>query len=513
MQKKTYTKRKKKSAPRRKAKTAKSEKKIHQLKVCFAASECVPFVKTGGLADVCGALPIELAKLGCEVKVFVPLYGSIKTIDHGLSYSSDLTDMAAQIGDLTVPFHTWHKKDLSGVEFHFVDCPHYFHRDKIYTSDPDEDERFFLFQNAVITIMQHYNWSPDILHCNDWQTALLPVFIKEKFAWDSLFQHTGCVLSIHNIKHQGRSSENSIYKAGLKYDNYYPTGPLEYHDSFSTLKAGIFFSETITTVSPTYAQELLTEEYGEGFDGILRSRQDHLVGILNGIDNVAWNPATDILIPQNYTFKTFEKKRKNRQALLEFAHLPYDENAPVIGLIARLDEQKGIDLLTPVFNELLDLPVQFVVLGSGEKKYEDFFSWASHNFRKNAYAYIGFNNELAHLITAGSDMYLMPSRFEPCGLNQMYSLNYGTVPIVRKTGGLADTVRDFHEFDSQGNGFSFHDYTPYALGTSVQRAVELFHKKETWMQIVERGMTENFSWQASARKYLQVYERAKEMRG
>lgn len=506
IQKKTTSKKAPKTVQKAKPKQSPA------LKICFATSECVPFVKTGGLADVSGALPKELTKLGCEVKVFLPLYGSIQTIEHGLEYSSDLANIPVQIGDRTIPFHAWYKKDESGVEYHFVDCPNYFHRSKVYTSDSDEDERFFLFQNAVMAIMQHYHWSPDILHCNDWQTSLLPIYLKEKYSWDSLFQHTGSVLSIHNIKHQGRSSEKSIYRAGLKYDNYYPGGPLEYHKSFSTLKAGILYSEMITTVSPTYAKELLTPEYGEGFDGILRLRQDNLVGILNGIDNVAWNPANDKLIPQNYTLESFEKKRKNRQALLEFAHLPYDENVPVIGLVARLDEQKGIDLLTPVFNELIGLPVQFVVLGTGEKKYEDYFRWASHTYRNNVFAYIGFNNELAHLITAGSDMYVMPSRFEPCGLNQMYSLNYGTVPIVRKTGGLADTVKDYDEFNSQGNGFSFQDYTPFALGTSVQRAHEIFRQKDIWKQLVERGMAEDFSWEASAKKYLQVYYRAKEMR-
>ena len=266
-------------------------------------------------------------------------------------------------------------------------------------------------------------------------------------------------------------------------------------------------------MSPTYAQELLTPEYGEGFDGVLRSRQDHLVGILNGIDPQAWSPQTDTLIPQQYTFETFEQKKANRRALLEHAHLPYDDNVPVIGMVARLDEQKGIDLLTPVLNELLNLPVQFVVLGTGEHKYEDFFRWASHNYRDKVYAYIGFSNELAHLITAGSDMYLMPSRYEPCGLNQMYSLNYGTVPIVRKTGGLADTVMDYHEFDGQGNGFSFQDYTSYALGTSVQRAVSLYHNKGEWMRIVGRGMKADFSWRHSAGQYVQAYKRAQAMRG
>ncbi len=483
------------------------------MRIAFATSECVPFVKTGGLADVSGALPKALAAEGCEVKVFLPLYGSISTLSHGLNFAHELHGVPAQIGGETVYYQVWYKKDDSGVEFYFIDCPQYYHRSEIYTNDPDEDKRYLLLQNAVLQILQRFNWAPDILHCNDWQTALLPVYLKEKYSWDSLFWKTASVLSIHNLGYQGLFSKEAIYHAGLYNDKYYPGGPYEFHNTFSFLKAGMLYADVLTTVSETYAREIQTPTYGERLDGVLAVRRDDLYGILNGIDPNDWNPRVDKFIPQQYDLETFADKIKNKQALLEQVGLPFDENVPTIGMITRLTVQKGLEILSHALSDLMQMPLQLVILGSGEKKYENFVRWAAGTYPGKVSAYLGFNNALAHLITAGCDMYLMPSRYEPCGLNQMYSLNYGTVPIVRKTGGLADTVKDYHEFDQQSNGFSFLDFTPYALYTSVYRAVELFHQKDVWMEIVKRGMAEDFSWQHSARRYLEVYRRAKSKRG
>ena len=484
------------------------------MKVCFVTSECVPFVKTGGLADVSGALPKALAKLGCEVKVFLPLYGSINTKDHGLIFAHELYDVPVQMGNKTARFHVWYKKDAdSGVEYYFIENSAYYHRSQIYTSDRDEDERFILLQNAVLLILQRYNWAPDILQCNDWQTALLPVYLKEKFAWDGLFAKTASVLSIHNLGYQGRFSRGTIYTAGLSFDKYYPVGPYEFHGSFSFLKVGILYAEMITTVSETYAWEIQTPEYGAGMDGVLAMRRDSLFGILNGSDSHDWNPRTDRFIPHHYDIDDLSPKLQNKKALLDYFRMPFDENVPTIGMIMRLTPQKGVELLPQVFHEIMRLPVQLVVLGSGEKKYEDFFRWAAYEYPNQVSAYFGFNNPLAHLITAGCDMFLMPSRYEPCGLNQMYSLNYGTVPLVRKTGGLADTVHDYDEFNGEGNGFSFYDFTPYALWSTIERAQNLFHQKEVWREIVQRGMAADFSWEASARKYLEVYKKAKMRRG
>jgi starch synthase len=483
------------------------------MRIAFATSECVPFVKTGGLADVSGALPKALAAEGNEVKVFLPLYGSINTINHGLAFAHELYAIPAQIGGETVHYHVWYKKDDSGVEYYFIDCPRYYHRAQIYTTDSDEDKRYILLQNAVLQILQRYNWAPDVLHCNDWQTALLPVYLKEKYGWDSLFWKTASVLSIHNLAYQGLFSKDSIYHAGLYYDKFYPTGPYEFYNAFSFLKAGLLYADVLTTVSETYAREIQTSDYGERLDGVLAVRRDDLYGILNGIDSNDWNPRVDKLIPQHYDPDHFADKAKNKRALLEQVGLPFDENVPTIGMITRLTVQKGLEILSHAFNDLMQMPLQLVILGSGEQKYEDFLRWAVSTYPGKVSAYVGFSNALAHLITAGCDMYLMPSRYEPCGLNQMYSLNYGTVPIVRKTGGLADTVRDYHEYNGQGNGFSFWDFTPYALYTSVFRAAALFQQKALWMELVKRGMSEDFSWQKSARKYLEVYRRAKIKRG
>lgn len=484
------------------------------MRIAFATSECVPYIKTGGLADVSGALPKALAEAGMEVKVFLPLYDSIKVLDHDLTFASELRDIPLQIGNFNLTFNVWYKKNEGlSLEHYFIDCPHYFHRGRLYTSDFDEDARFIFLQQAIISILQRYHWPPEVLHCNDWQTALLPVYLKDKYYWDRLFDHTASVLSIHNLGYQGRFGRTSVGAAGLPYDKYYPGGPYEFHDSFSFLKAGIVYADVITTVSETYAQEIQTPIYGAGMEGILALRRDDLFGILNGIDATHWNPRTDTLIPRRYDFDDLAPKLENKKALLEKFKLPFDENVPVIGLITRLTPQKGLELLPPAFGDLMQLPLQFVVLGDGEKKYEDFLRWAVNTYPDKIGAYVGFNNELAHEITAGSDMFLMPSRYEPCGLNQMYSLNYGTVPIVRRTGGLADTVHDYHEFNGEGNGFSFRDFTPFALYTSVQRALALFQQKEIWREMMRRGMHADFSWHNAALKYLEVYRRAKSRRG
>ncbi len=479
------------------------------MRIAFATSECVPYVKTGGLADVSGALPRALAEAGMEVKVFLPLYDSIRVLDYDLIFAEELRDLPLQIGNLNLTFNTWYKKTPGlSLEHYFIDCPHYFHRGRIYTSDYDEDARFILLQQAIINILQRYHWAPEVLHANDWQTALLPVYLKDKYYWDRLFDRTASVLSIHNLGYQGRFGRESVDAAGLSYGKYYPGGPYEFHNSFSFLKTGILHADIITTVSETYAQEIQTPTYGEGLQDILAMRRADLYGILNGIDTSDWNPRVDKHISHHYDFDSFETKVLNKKALLGRFGLPFDPEVPVIGLISRLTPQKGLELLPAAFSDLMQMPIQIIVLGDGERKYEEFLQWAVSAYPEKVGVYLGFNNELAHGITAGSDMFLMPSRYEPCGLNQMYSLNYGTVPIVRRTGGLADTVHDYHEFNGEGNGFSFRDFTPHALFTSVQRALSLFQQKTIWREIVRRGMLEDFSWQHSAQKYLEVYRRA-----
>ena len=477
------------------------------MKVCLCSAECVPYVKTGGLADITGSLPKSLEHLGCEVKVFIPLYNTIATLFHGLLQNTEFEDVPVKIGDVTHTFNLWEGVlPDSDVNVYFIDCQHYYHRGKPYTDDKDEDERFIFFQLAILETLQRLKWSPDILHCNDWQTSLLPVYLKTTFAWDELFKDTASILTIHNIGYQGRFSKNSIFSAGLSFDNFYPEGPFEMDGAFCFLKAGILYSEAITAVSPTYAKEIQTAEYGAGMEGVLAVRKKDLSGILNGIDTTIWNPETDDKIPFNYSEKKLKNKYRIRAELIKEAEFT-NPNIPIVGMVSRFAGQKGFDLIEPIISELLNIPVNMIVLGSGDKKLEKFFEIAAASFKGKFIEYIGFNDELAHLITAGSDMFLMPSLYEPCGLNQMYSLAYGTVPVVRKTGGLADTVKDFHEYNEEGNGFSFEDATPQALYLTVKRAADIYYDKIKWPAIMKRGMQEDFSWDHSAKEYVELYKK------
>lgn len=479
-------------------------------KVCFAVAECFPYVKTGGLGDVAGSLPKALEQEGCEVKIFLPLYEGIRTLDHGIERFQEISNVQVNVGHLQVEFDLWHSKlSDSDVDVYFVDCPHYFHRPQPYTNDPDEDERFILFQIAVIESLQRLKWAPDVIHCNDWQTSLIPAYLKTNYQWDKLFESTSTLLSIHNIGYQGIFPRETVLKAGLSMDDFAPYRPLEHNGAFCFLKAGIVYSDIISTVSPTYAHEIQTSELGAGLEGVLQSREGDIYGVLNGIDGDIWNPKTDNYIPYNFRTGQLKNKAKNREALLKEAELPDLSGHAVIGIVSRFASQKGFELLPPVISEIMQLPVQFVVLGSGESKTEDFFNLLKSSYPDRVNAYIGYNNKLAHYITAGADMFLMPSHYEPCGLNQMYSLKYGTVPIVRKTGGLADTVKDFHEFNEEGNGFSFVDYTPQALYSTLKRALEIFSDKTVWKKIQTRGMKEDFSWKHSADLYLELYNKAK----
>lgn len=481
------------------------------MKICFTASECFPYVKTGGLGDVAGSLPKSLAGEDCEVRIFLPLYKGIKTLEHGIGSFDEIQNVPVRIGGKNVMFSVW-SAILPGSEIkvYFIDCPDYFHREMPYTNDIDEDERFILFQIAVIETLQRLKWSPDIIHCNDWQTSLIPVYLKTIYKWDKLFENTKTLLSIHNIAYQGRFSRDSIFNSGLSYSEYYPGGPFELNGSFCFLKAGIIFSDLISTVSPAYSKEIQTAEFGCGLEGVLQTRSDDIYGVLNGIDDNIWNPGKDKMIPYNYTLKNIDNKLLCKKELLKEAELNFDENIPSIGIISRFAVQKGFELFYPIAEQLMKLNFQLLVLGSGENRTEDFFKGLKQSFPEKVNAYIGYNNKLAHMITAGCDIFLMPSKYEPCGLNQMYSLIYGTVPVVRKTGGLADTVADFHEYNEKGNGFSFEDFTPEVLLESIERALHIFKDSQTWKKIMKRGMKKDFTWKQSAKIYLDLYKKCRD---
>ncbi len=483
------------------------------MKVAIVASECAPFAKTGGLADVVGALPKYLAELGVDVKVFIPKYDSIDEKKFNLRFMDDIGETKVRIAGFprSVYLHTA-KLPQSNVDVYFIDCREYFYRGKIYTEQWDEDERFILLNKAVIEICQRLQWAPDVFHCNDWQTGLMPFFVKESYSWDRMFDDSTFLYSIHNIGYQGRFSKDALAKAELNPEHIQFGGALEFEDSFSMMKGGILNSEVINTVSETYAHEVLTPEYGAGMQDVLRFRQSDFFGVLNGIDTDEWNPETDTLIPFHFSKNDLSNKKKNKQFLLEKTSLKFDENVPVIGIISRLVAQKGFDLIADEIHDLMTLKAQWVILGSGEANFEQLFTIMNRVLPNKCWTYLGFSNELAHLIEAGADMFLMPSHYEPCGLNQMYSLRYGTVPIVRKTGGLADTVKDWHEVQSigqnTGNGFSFIEATGPALYAAVKRAIDSFNIPDEWKKIQMNGMNSDNSWEASAQKYVQLYERA-----
>jgi starch synthase len=483
------------------------------MKIAFLSSEAVPFAKTGGLADVAGSLPKALTELGCEVKLFLPKYFFIDESKYGLHYSWDVGEMLIRINGHLRSVHIHHTKlNDSNVEVNFIDCPHYFHRGHIYTNDLDEDERFILFCKGAIEALQRFKWKPDVIHCNDWQTGLVPLFIKDNYKWDRMFDKTASLFTIHNIGYQGRFSKSALFSAEIRGDLFYPGGPVEFEDSVSFMKTGILFSDIINTVSKTYAYEILTPEYGAGLNVVLSQRNEDLFGILNGVDYTTWNPETDKHLPFKYSKDNLLGKYKNKKFLLEHFGIPFDESIPLIGIVSRMVNQKGFDIFASALQDLMQLDAQWVILGSGEDRYEEMFRHISHVLPNKVATYVGFNNELSHLIEAAADIFLMPSRYEPCGLNQIYSMKYGTVPVVRKTGGLADTVQDwdemhYHGYDN-GNGFSFNDYTSYALFLTVQRAVNAFHHKDAWKKIMLNGMSRDYSWKNSAKEYMNLYEKA-----
>lgn len=482
------------------------------MKIAFASSEVVPFAKTGGLADVVGALPKELANLGHEVKVFMPKYYQVNEHEYGHQYDSLIGELKVSTGGFEHSVYVYYGKlPNSEVDIYFIHYPNFFHRQTMYTNDWDEDDRFILFSKSVIHAIQKLGWAPDILNVNDWQTALIPVLIKENYRWDSLFNKTKTVLTIHNIGYQGRFSIDSYRKAELPQELYENHGPLVHEGDSNFLKAGILYSDAINTVSDTYAKELLTSEYGAGMDNYLWSRHTDFYGILNGVDYSIWDPQTDKFLPYKYSINDFTGKVKNKKYLANKLGLKFNSEIPLIGIVSRLVVQKGIDIIGEVLYDLLNLNIQMVVLGSGEDEYENMLQEASNKYPNKLAVYFGYNDELAHQIEAGADIFLMPSHYEPCGLNQIYSLKYGTVPVVRKTGGLADTVQDWNEYNEYGldigNGFSFYEYSGKALFDTIKRAINDFYNKPIWRKIQMNGMNKDYSWKYSAEEYIKLYNK------
>lgn len=487
------------------------------MKIAFAATEVVPYAKTGGLADVAGTLPRELEKLGEDVKVFMPKYYSINVNDSNLEYQAWISPMPIRIAGNVYDVHVY-KSVLPGsnVEIFFIDCPHFFHRQTIYTDGPDEDQRFICFSKSVIETLQRLKWAPDVVHCNDWQTGLIPLYLRYNYNWDKMFHHTSTLFTIHNVGYQGKFDKQTLLNAEIDPDLFYHGGRIEHDGLVNFLKTGISFADVINTVSETYAKELLTPEYAHGMEKVLQYREKDLYGILNGVDYSIWNPATDKLIPSNYSVEDISGKEKNKSALLHKFNMSYKKDIPLIGIVSRFAVQKGFDLIFDAIDELMNLGAQWFILGSGEKEYEKLFRNLHRKQPDKVGLYIGYNETLAHQVESAADIFLMPSHYEPCGLNQIYSLKYGTVPVVRKTGGLADTVQDWDESADKGGdigtGFTFTEYEVEPLVNALQRAIKNFHNKSVWRKIQKNGMLKDFSWAKSAKLYRDVYQKANEKR-
>jgi starch synthase len=468
--------------------------------------EAHPWAKTGGLAEVAGALPLALARLGHEVTLVLPRYRGVDVS----RASHRETTLAFGAGSRPIAFYE--ERVASGVTLVVVDSSGIFDREALYgTADRDYDDnawRFALFSRAALEYARIKGTRPSLIHAHDWQTGLVPVYQKMHLSPDPYVGGVPAVFTIHNLAFQGVFDASILPAIGLSRE-VMNLQAMEYWGRISYLKGGVNFSERITTVSPTYATEIMRPDLGFGMDGVLARRADDLVGILNGIDITRWTPEADPFVTASFNAADLTGKSKAKAALLEAAGLASGPDAlarPLIGLISRLTDQKGIDLVAAAAHELMALDAGWVMLGSGERRYEDLWRSLSARYPDRVSVTIGFDERLAHLIEAGSDLFLMPSRFEPCGLNQLYSLRYGTVPIVRATGGLADTVEDYSPETGRGTGFTFVEYSPGALLQAVSRALAVFRNRQAWTRIQQAGMQQDHSWDASAAEYVKVYE-------
>ena len=476
------------------------------LKILLLSAEVVPFAKTGGLADVAGSLPKAIRALGHDIRVAMPRYGRIDPDRFGLKevVSRFQVPMEKQKEEAAV----LQGRIAPDIPVYMIENSKYYDRDGIYMY-PDDAERFIFFCRSSLDMLPRLDWQPDIVHCHDWHTAIVPNWLKTIYKDDPFFQHTASVYTIHNLAYQGIFGYRVLEIAGIaEYGFMYHPEMADLAEVVDFMARGIFFADVLSTVSETYAQEILSPQFGEKLDPLLRDRRDRLFGILNGIDYEVMNPATDKYIAQNYDVEHLDKRIQNKLALQQEANLKVDAAIPLIGLISRLTDQKGFDILGDAVDHLLDLNLQLVVLGTGDPHYHEMFSRVAQAYPGKAAIFLTFNAELAQKIYAGSDMFLMPSRFEPCGLGQMIAMRYGSVPIVRATGGLADTVTDFSASTGEGNGFSFTPYDRWSLFAAVVRALENYKYQNTWHKLQVRGMTADFSWNASAKKYVDLYHHA-----
>lgn len=467
----------------------------------------VPFAKTGGLADVTGSLPEAIRALGHEVIPFVPRYKGVDIQKWGLQSAVDRLEvpLGAEHESARIFSHTL----KSGMKVLLVDHPEFFCRDGLYGTPlgdyPDNDRRFIFFQRAVCETLIKLGIKADVIHCHDWQTGLIPVYLKTLYAGEALFKKTKSVFTIHNLAYQGNFPPDSLPATGLGWDQF-KMERLEFYGKVSFLKAALVYADMVTTVSERYAEEIQTKEFGCGMEGILSRRRETLRGIVNGVDPKEWNPETDTDIAAQYQLRKIDKKWINKNALQKENNMKVDTKTPLVGIIARLVDQKGIDILIPAIGEMARLGAQFVLLGTGDEKYHQVLREVAKKGKGKVGIHILFDAKMAKRMYAGCDMMLVPSYYEPCGLGQLIALRFGTLPIVRATGGLADTIQEFNPETGEGNGFVFEDYTSEALLGAVARALRTFQDEKSWLRLVKNAMESDFSWAASAKKYVQLFE-------
>lgn len=478
-----------------------------KLKILLVASEVAPFSKTGGLADVCGSLPLALNKLDCDVRIVTPKYKMVDEKKHPLINIDK--DVTVRIGDAHQTAAVLSTKIKGVVPVYFIANHHYYDRQGLYGSPTDFSdnlERFAFFCRATLELIKSMDFRPDVIHLHDWQTALIPIYLKTIYLDDPFFKGIGTIFTVHNLGYQGIFGKKGLSLIGLS-DDLFATDKLEFWGEINLLKGGLIYSDILTTVSKGYSKEIQTTEYGCGLDGILKERTKSLYGIINGLDYEEWNPATDMEIAMAYDANTISRKAKNKKSLQSENNLIVNDDIPVIGMVTRLADQKGLDILSNIIEKIMGMDIQFILLGTGDERYHDLFRKLGQNFPNNASIHLTFDPKMAKLIYAGSDMFLMPSLYEPCGLGQLISLRYGTVPIVRNTGGLADTIIDFDSDPLKGNGFVFKEYSSEELLTTINRAIAQYIDKNQWRKLQINGMKSDFSWEHSAKEYIQLYEK------
>jgi len=461
---------------------------------------------------VAGALPKSLRELGCEIKLIMPYYRMVK--DSGLPHQSLGEEIEVPLGYEKLKADIYQGRLNQDIPVYFIDREEFFDRPHLYGTAKgdyfDNAERFVFFSKAVLLFCQRMGFSPDIIHHHEWQTGLIPAYLKSVYQNDPLLSRTAAVFTIHNIAYQGLFKKEKFWVTDLPAEMYNPEG-IEFWERINFMKAGIVYADVINTVSKKYSEEIQTAEYGYGLDGILRKRRSRLYGILNGVDYEDWDPAHDLHLIARYDLNDLHGKRECKKDLLKEFHLPSSlENAPLLGMISRLADQKGFDLLAEILDKLFTLDIGFVLLGTGDQKYHDLFTQIAHKYPQKAGIRIAYDDRLAHKIEAGADFFLMPSRYEPCGLNQIYSLKYGTIPIVRATGGLDDTITPYDPVSKKGNGFKFVRYEAKEFLNTIRGAIRIYSQPEHWKQLLRNAMTADFSWKRSAEAYLQLYRKALE---